>query len=85
MDGRIVECRFEDGDWVFSRYRDDKEHANHESVYLKIMQSISDGVDENTVRFFFCRSFSFICIYFFILMLLILLLTYCMVGAVADL
>ncbi|KAJ3235515.1 Dcp1p-Dcp2p decapping enzyme complex alpha subunit [Chytriomyces hyalinus] len=50
--GKIVECRYDPewpGQWRFSRFRDDKENANHESVYRSIMDSIHDNVDEETI------------------------------------
>ncbi|KAI8816620.1 putative mRNA capping enzyme alpha subunit [Fimicolochytrium jonesii] len=48
-ENRIIECRYDPswpGQWRFSRWRDDKQHANHRSTYRKIMESIRDGVDE---------------------------------------
>ncbi|TPX33101.1 hypothetical protein SmJEL517_g03914 [Synchytrium microbalum] len=45
--GRIAECRYDSSattHWKFSRWRDDKDEANHISVYAKIMQSIADAV-----------------------------------------
>ncbi|KAJ3283246.1 Dcp1p-Dcp2p decapping enzyme complex alpha subunit, partial [Blyttiomyces sp. JEL0837] len=53
QNGRIVECRYDPnwpGNWRFSRYRDDKETANHISTYEKIMESIRDNVDADTLK-----------------------------------
>ncbi|KAL7751182.1 hypothetical protein RI367_003387 [Sorochytrium milnesiophthora] len=47
LDGRIAECRWDPeypGNWRFMRFRDDKNTANHVSVYTKIMQSIEDCI-----------------------------------------
>ncbi|TPX64182.1 hypothetical protein SpCBS45565_g06083 [Spizellomyces sp. 'palustris'] len=51
-DGAIIECRYDPewpGRWRFTRFRDDKQHANHRNTYRKIMQSIKDGVDKQAV------------------------------------
>ncbi|KAJ3417140.1 Dcp1p-Dcp2p decapping enzyme complex alpha subunit [Chytridiales sp. JEL 0842] len=51
--GRIVECRYDPewlGHWRFMRFRDDKDKGNHRSVYKKIMKSIEDGVDKETLK-----------------------------------
>ncbi|KAJ3123775.1 Dcp1p-Dcp2p decapping enzyme complex alpha subunit [Physocladia obscura] len=48
--GRIIECKYDPdwpGKWKFSRYRDDKDMANHETVYHKIMDSIRDNVNQS--------------------------------------
>ncbi|KAE9967237.1 hypothetical protein BLS_006510 [Venturia inaequalis] len=59
LDGRIIECyRTEQGKWHYKaesnggpRFRDDKEHANHESVAKSVMESILDGVSkEDLIR-----------------------------------
>ncbi|KAI8622537.1 mRNA capping enzyme, catalytic domain-containing protein [Chytriomyces sp. MP71] len=50
--GKIAECRYDPnwpGEWRFSRFRDDKENANHESVYHSIMESIRDNVDAQAI------------------------------------
>ncbi|KAI9341960.1 mRNA capping enzyme, catalytic domain-containing protein [Obelidium mucronatum] len=50
--GKIIECRYDPnwpGMWRFSRFRDDKENANHESVYHSIMDSIRDNVEQNEI------------------------------------
>ncbi|GBB86355.1 hypothetical protein RclHR1_12780009 [Rhizophagus clarus] len=36
--------------WRFIRFRNDKQHANHQSVVEKIMQSIIDGITEEQLR-----------------------------------
>ncbi len=44
---RIIECRFDPewpGEWRFTRYRDDKDTANHISVMESIIESIQDNV-----------------------------------------
>ncbi|ORY38887.1 hypothetical protein BCR33DRAFT_700382 [Rhizoclosmatium globosum] len=50
--GKIIECRYDPewpGEWRFSRFRNDKENANHETVYMSIMDSIRDNVDQETI------------------------------------
>ncbi|KAJ3076831.1 Dcp1p-Dcp2p decapping enzyme complex alpha subunit [Podochytrium sp. JEL0797] len=50
--GSIIECRYDPnwpGSWRFSRFRDDKENANHISVYRSIMDSIADNVDQEAI------------------------------------
>ncbi|ODQ82843.1 hypothetical protein BABINDRAFT_159340 [Babjeviella inositovora NRRL Y-12698] len=44
LNGRIAECRREDGAWRMLRFRDDKANANHMSTVEKVMQSIEDSV-----------------------------------------
>lgn len=54
LDGRIIECyRNEQMEWRYKaesngapRFRDDKEHANHESVARSVLASIEDGVSK---------------------------------------
>lgn len=54
LDGRIIECyRNEKMEWRYKaesngapRFRDDKEHANHESVARSVLASIEDGVSK---------------------------------------
>ncbi|KAH6573304.1 hypothetical protein BASA50_007893 [Batrachochytrium salamandrivorans] len=52
--GRIIECRYDPNwplNWQFSRFRDDKDSANHISTYNSIMVSINDNVSkEQLVR-----------------------------------
>ncbi|KAJ3192764.1 Dcp1p-Dcp2p decapping enzyme complex alpha subunit [Irineochytrium annulatum] len=58
IDKRIVECRYDpewEGNWRFSRFRDDKENANHQSVYRSIMESIRDNVGADEVVSFVSR------------------------------
>jgi mRNA guanylyltransferase len=55
-----VECRYDPdwaGNWRFMRFRDDKNTANHRSTYDKIMESIRDNVDVDTVSFFLIFNF----------------------------
>ncbi|KAJ3023144.1 UNVERIFIED_CONTAM: putative fatty-acid--CoA ligase FadD10 [Siphonaria sp. JEL0065] len=50
--GKIIECRYDPnwpGQWRFSRFRDDKENANHETVYFSIMDSIRDNVEQSEI------------------------------------
>ncbi|KAJ3029751.1 Dcp1p-Dcp2p decapping enzyme complex alpha subunit [Rhizophlyctis rosea] len=50
--GKIIECRYDPsrpGAWKFARFRDDKDTPNHATVYDKIMQSIKDNVDKDTL------------------------------------
>ena len=50
-DERIVECNWDaDYDsWRFMRFRDDKLDGNHWSIVQKIIESIRDGVELETV------------------------------------
>lgn len=61
-DDRVVECFWdaEEDTFKFHRFRDDKEFGNHVSVVGKIMASIRDGVQLETVstRFSPRRAFS---------------------------
>ncbi|OAJ42619.1 mRNA capping enzyme, catalytic domain-containing protein, variant 1 [Batrachochytrium dendrobatidis JEL423] len=50
--GRIIECRYDPNwplNWRFSRFRDDKDSANHISTYNSIMISINDNVQKDDV------------------------------------
>lgn len=58
-DGRVVEVTWNGAaqNWVWHRFRDDKEHGNHQSVVNNILDSIQDGVEAdqlishaNTIR-----------------------------------
>jgi mRNA guanylyltransferase len=51
-DERIIECNWdpEYDSWRFMRFRDDKSDGNHWSVVQKIIESIRDGVELETVR-----------------------------------
>ncbi|KAJ3213282.1 Dcp1p-Dcp2p decapping enzyme complex alpha subunit, partial [Clydaea vesicula] len=47
---RVIECRYDpcwEGSWRFVRFRDDKDKANHISVYEKIMTSINDNIEKS--------------------------------------
>lgn len=47
LQGRIIECvKDEENRWVFLRFRDDKDNANHISTYRSVIQSIEDAVSE---------------------------------------
>ncbi|KAF8758811.1 mRNA-capping enzyme subunit alpha [Rhizoctonia solani] len=58
-DDRVVEVTWDKAakNWVYHRFRDDKDHGNHQSVVDKILESIRDGVEAeqlvshaNTIR-----------------------------------
>ncbi|KAK9722691.1 Dcp1p-Dcp2p decapping enzyme complex alpha subunit [Basidiobolus ranarum] len=54
LDGRIVEVTYDETHlppykWKFLRFRDDKLHGNHNSVVEKIVKSIEDGVESETL------------------------------------
>ncbi|GAB1517967.1 Dcp1p-Dcp2p decapping enzyme complex alpha subunit [Rhizoctonia solani] len=58
-DDRVVEVTWDKTakNWVYHRFRDDKDHGNHQSVVDKILESIRDGVEAeqlvshaNTIR-----------------------------------
>lgn len=51
-DGRVVEVTWDSAaqNWVWHRFRDDKEHGNHQSVVNSILESIQDGVEADQVR-----------------------------------
>ncbi|KAJ3556416.1 hypothetical protein NP233_g11983 [Leucocoprinus birnbaumii] len=51
IDDRIVEVHWETehSRWRMMRFRDDKPHGNHISVAEKIIQSIADGVEKDTL------------------------------------
>jgi len=51
LDDRILEVCWdgERGTWRMMRTRDDKPHANHKSIMQKILVSIEEGVEIETV------------------------------------
>jgi mRNA guanylyltransferase len=53
FDDRIIEVHWDSdvSHWRMMRFRDDKPNGNHKSVVENIIQSISDGVDKETVSF----------------------------------
>ena len=62
VDDRIVEVHWDAtlSRWRMMRFRDDKPNGNHITVVENIIQSIAEGVDKETVSFFFLfRSFFF--------------------------
>ncbi|KAI9143388.1 mRNA capping enzyme, catalytic domain-containing protein [Paraphysoderma sedebokerense] len=49
MHGKVIECWYDPqwpNNWRFMRFRDDKDTANHASVFRSIMDSIRDGVSK---------------------------------------
>lgn len=52
FDDRVIEVCWDSdrGTWKMLRTRDDKPHANHKSIMQKIMVSIEDGVEIESVR-----------------------------------
>ncbi|ELU45025.1 CEG1 protein [Rhizoctonia solani AG-1 IA] len=50
-DDRVVEVTWDKTakNWVYHRFRDDKDHGNHQSVVDKILESIRDGVEAEQV------------------------------------
>lgn len=50
-DDRLVETAWdaERGTWKILRFRDDKQHPNHKSIMEKILVSIEEGVEIETV------------------------------------
>lgn len=44
LHGRIVECVPVDGKWLVTRIRDDKLQPNAHNTYLRVLQSIQDGI-----------------------------------------
>ena len=56
IQNKIIECYYDSKwphFWRFSRFRNDKETANHVSTYHKVMDSIRDNVTKQDVCFFF--------------------------------
>lgn len=51
-DDRIVECVWdaELQTWKILRFRDDKREGNYKDIVQKILISIKDGVEQDTVR-----------------------------------
>lgn len=52
MDDRVMEVCWDTArsGWRYMRFRDDKPNANHKSIMRKIIDSISDGVELEAVR-----------------------------------
>jgi hypothetical protein len=52
-DDRVVEVTWNTANqnWIWHRFRDDKEHGNHKSVVDNILESIQDGVEADQVCF----------------------------------
>lgn len=54
LDHRIIECKYDKNwphFWRFSRFRDDKDAANHITTYVKVMESIEDNVTRKKVGY----------------------------------
>lgn len=51
FDDRIIEATWDKSakNWIFHRFRDDKDAANHSSTIDKIIISIRDGVEQKEV------------------------------------
>lgn len=49
VDDRVVEVRWDAG-WRMMRFRDDKPEGNYRSIVDKIVQSITDGIEQDEVR-----------------------------------